>query len=436
MEKLKVVIGYWLLVMKRQIGENSRVRLTGWVSRALFLAIMLAAFSAAPGCKLGGNGGKTDSKGIRNIEADKPGPGPILFYVGSSDGRLGRPLFLVELDAGRTRLSVRDSFPGAIGPSYLAFSPGREFLYAIDKTVSDPVTGYMSVASFRIDGQDHGLAFLNRQSSQGAGPCHVHCSSSGNYLFTSNYGSGNIAVFPIGDRGEILPASCVAQSSGSGPVAGRQEGPHTHYVTLDPDEKYLLSPDLGSDRVLVYRFHTKAGTLVPNPDQEYLQLPPGSGPRHLVFHPSGTFVYVVNELNATVTACSYDSASGMLRVLNTVPTIPGSHTGAAYPAAIRMHPGGKYLYASTRGENSSIAVFGVASDGRISRIQVVEGVPGWPRDFNIDPTGTYLIAAGERSDEIVLYRIEQDTGFLLSTGIKTRLRAPGCILFIDESSNS
>ena len=401
-----------------------------WISLVLFLALMLGAFSAAPGCNRGRSGVISDVGGSREMKEDTPGMQPILFYVGSSDGKLESPVFLVELDAGREQFSLKDSFAGARGPSYLVFSPGKDFLYSIDKTVSDPVTGFMSVASFRIDRQDHGLEFMNRESSQGAGPCHVFCSSDGEHLFTANYTTGNISVFPIGELGEILPASCVVQSSGSGPVERRQGGPHTHYVTLDPGERHLLSPDLGADKVLVYRFDPEKGTLIPNPQQEYLMLAPGSGPRHLVFHPSGEFVYVVNELNATVTACSYDSSSGVLEILNTVPTIPDSRSGPAYPAAIRMHPGGKYIYASTRGENSSIAVFSTGTDGRINRIQVLDGVPGWPRDFNIDPSGSYLIAAGERSGEIELYRIEQETGLLRSTGIKTGITAPACILFI------
>lgn len=401
------------------------------ISWQAMLAAVLGFVLAGTGCMQGaGDGRAGDITGMGKPSGPLE-PEPILFYVGSSDGSLEYPVYLVELDAERKRFAVKDSFGGAKGPSYLVFSPDNSNLYAIDKTVSDPASGYMSVASFRVNPEDHGLEFLNRVSSEGIGPCHVHCSREGSHLFTANYTSGNIALFPIGERGAVHPAACVVQSTGRGPVKGRQEGPHTHYVTLDPGEHYLLSPDLGSDKVLVYRFDRQTGTLVPNPEQEFLELPPGSGPRHLVFHPSGQFVYVVNELNATVTACNYDETTGVLKILNIVPTVTDSHTGPAYPAAIRIHPGGRYLYTSTRGDASSIAVFSIEPGGAINRIQVVENVPGWPRDFNLDPSGNYLVAAGERSDEIELYRIDLATGLLQPTGVRAGIPSPGCILFIN-----
>jgi 6-phosphogluconolactonase len=400
---------------------------------SLVLLGVLFASGSMTGCS-----GSADSR--RGDAAADPGlkgtqvPEPILFYVGSSDGNLENPVFLVELDAERERFSVIDSFGGAKGTSYLAASPGKKFLYSIDKTVSDPATGEMSVVAFRAGLHDHRLEYLNRQSSQGAGPCHVHCSSDGRYLFTANYNSGQIAAFPVGKDGYILPASSVVRGEGSGPVRGRQEGPHAHYVTLDPKERFLLSPDLGTDRVLIYRFDSETGKLSPNPAQEFLELRPGSGPRHLVFHTSGNFVYVVNELNATVTACIYDENSGTLEILNTESTVTETHEGAAYPAAIRIHPLGKFLYASTRGEQSSITVFRIAPDGSISRLQVTGDVPGWPRDFNIDPAGEFLVAAGERADEIGLYLIDRENGFLKETGVRTSIISPACILFINPQT--
>jgi 6-phosphogluconolactonase len=256
-------------------------------------------------------------------------------------------------------------------------------------------------------------------------------SEKGKFLFTANYGSGNLAAFPIDNDGRIQPASSVMQSEGSGPVQNRQEGPHTHFVSLDPRENYLLCPDLGSDKVLIYAFDHSSGTLTPNPEQPFFSAAPGAGPRHLVFHPSGEFVYVVNELNSTVTACRYDEDSGKLIRINTVSTVEESHQGSKFPAAIRIHPSGKFVYASTRGEVSSIAVFQVNEDGDFYRVQVNENVPAWPRDFNIDPSGRFLIAAGERSHEIKLFLIDEQTGKLSETQSMLELPSPGCILFID-----
>jgi 6-phosphogluconolactonase len=171
--------------------------------------------------------------------------------------------------------------------------------------------------------------------------------------------------------------------------------------------------------------------LTPNANQAFLKLDPGSGPRHLVFHPNGEFAYVVSELNSTVTACSYDGSNGVLKALNTVSTVPESHPGSKYPAAIRIHPNGAFVYASTRGDESSIAVYQVEESGGIHRIQVTKDVPAWPRDFNIDPSGKFLIVAGERSNEIELFSIDSRNGEISSMNSKIELPAPGCVLYIE-----
>ena len=354
---------------------------------------------------------------------------PIRFYVGSSDGSLEHPVFLCEFDPQREQLTVLDSFAGARGASYLVMSPDRQTLYAIDKTMAENQQS-MQVTAFTRNRESGRLTYLNSQPSEGLGPCHVSCSQDGKYLFTSNYNSGNVAAFPLDDRGRILPACSVVQSEGTGPVGDRQEGPHTHFVTLDPLQKHLLSPDLGADKVLVLLFDPQTGTLTSNPDQPFFNLSPGSGPRHLVIHPEGTYLYIANELNSTVTACSYATSTGTITELNTLSTVPESYEGSKYPAAVRISPDGRYVYVSTRGDISSIAAFRVEADGSLSRIQVVENVPGWPRDFNIDPSGHYVIVAGERSHDIELFYRDTNTGKLERSNITCQIPSPGCILFI------
>jgi len=222
----------------------------------------------------------------------------------------------------------------------------------------------------------------------------------------------------------------VVIGEGSGPVESRQKGPHAHQVMLDPEQSFLLVPDLGCDRVFIYAFDAEGGELAPNPAQAFFELAPGAGPRHLAFHPSGSFLYIVNELNSTLTACSYDGSDGTITMLNTVSTVEDTHEGMKYPAAVRVHPGGKYVYASTRGENSCISTFEIKDDGRVSRIQVMEQVPNWPRDFNLDPKGKFMLVAGERSDEIRLYKIDPRTGMLAETQAGFELPAPANILFV------
>ena len=354
---------------------------------------------------------------------------PLRFYVGSSDGSLEYPIFLCEYVPLHQQFSVIDSFAGARGASYLDLSPDGQTLYAIDKTLTGDQKS-MHVTAFTRDPGTNRLTYLNSQPSEGLGPCHIHCGQDGGYLFTSNYTSGNVAAFPLDNRGRILPASSVVESEGTGPVQERQEGPHTHYVTLDPPGKHLLSPDLGADKVLILLFDPETGKLSASPEQPFFGLKPGSGPRHLVFHPEGIYLYVANELNSTVTACSYDPFRGIIKELNTLSTVSGSHEGSKYPAAIRISPDGRFVYVSTRGEISSIGVFRVEGDGSLSRIQVVENVPGWPRDFNIDPEGRFVVVAGERSHDIELFHRDSNTGRLTSSEIKCNLPSPGCILFL------
>ena len=331
---------------------------------------------------------------------------------------------------GSLTFTVLDSFAGAAGASYLAPSPGFGFLYAINQDLAEPEKKHSSVTSFRVHPESQGLSMINSQSSEGSGICHIHSSRDGKFLFAANYGSGHATALPVNTRGEIQPAVSVAIGAGSGPVTDRQEGPHAHQAMLDPSQKFLLVPDLGTDKVMIYGFDARDGLLNPHADQPFLSLAPGAGPRHLAFHPEGKYRFVVNELNSTLTACSWNSSTGELKEINTVPTVHIAHEGMKYPAAVRVHPNGQYVYASTRGENSCISVFRIGKQGSVERIQVMEQVPFWPRDFNLDPSGRYLISAGERSDNIRLYTIDQESGMLEETACSLELPAPANILFI------
>lgn len=353
----------------------------------------------------------------------------LKFYVGSS-GNQEHSIFLCELDTESETFAVLDSFSGAAGASYLAPSPDFAMIYAIDQEISDADKRYSTVSSFEVNPETHGLSLINSLSSEGRGICHIHCSQDGKHIFAANYGSGHASAFPVNGNGEIQPASSVVIGEGSGPVENRQEGPHAHQVILDPSQSFLLVPDLGTDKVLIYAFEPSSGQLSPNPVQPFFSLAPGAGPRHLDFHPNGNFLYVVNELNSTLTACHWDSSTGKLEMINTESTVEESHEGMRYPAAVRVHPGGHFVYASTRGENSCLSVFRIGEDGSVERVQIMEQVPFWPRDFNLDPSGRYLISAGERSNHIRLYAIDKDSGLLSESKASLELPAPANILFI------
>jgi 6-phosphogluconolactonase len=358
-------------------------------------------------------------------------PEKVSFYVGSSDGSLNHSIFLCELDYRTGQVTVVDSFPGSKASSYLALSPDKKMLYAIDGTQTGPQQNYSSVSSFRVKAPGWKLEWLNRQSSEGRGICHVSCHPEGSYIFVANYTEGNIAAFPLGDDGSIMPASDIVQHTGSGPDTRRQAHAHAHCIGPDPAGRYILATDLGVDKVYIYKFDPVNGRLLPNPEQEYFSAEPGAGPRHFAFHPSRPLLFIVNELNGTTNACSYDRETGRIKEINTVSNLPEDAEGPNYPAAVRIHPDGQYVYASNRVGHNSITVFKIGESGQITRIQVMDEVPAHPRDFNIDPLGRFLVVAGQQGNAIEIFRIDADTGRLSRTGRKVQMKAPACVLFME-----
>jgi len=356
-------------------------------------------------------------------------PEKILFYVGSSDGSLEQSIFLCELDYSSGQVDILDTFPGSKASSYLVLSPDKEFLYAIDGTQADPQKKNASVASFQVTGPGGGLKFMNRQSSEGRGPCHISCHPDGSHIFVANYSEGNIAVYPLQSDGSISPASDVIQHTGSGPDTRRQTHAYAHQIMPDPSGNFILATDLGTDKVYIYKFNPENGKLTPNPEQEFFKTQPGAGPRHLAFHPTKPLLFIVHELNGTLTSCKYNQKTGRMEEINTLSNLPADFTGNNYPAAVRVHPGGQYVYASNRVGHNSITVFHIQDSGAVERIQVMDNLPTHPRDFNIDPQGKFLLVAGQQGDEIETFRIDANSGRLSRTGQKVQMKAPACILF-------
>jgi 6-phosphogluconolactonase len=312
-------------------------------------------------------------------------------------------------------------------PSFLAVHPDGRTLYAANETTTLDGQPGGAVSSFAIDRGSGELTFLNRQPSHGTDPCHVSVDASGGNVFVANYTSGSVAVLPIEAAGRLAPASDVHQHRGSGPDPKRQEGPHAHFITRDPANRYVLASDLGLDQVLVYRLDAERGTLTAH-EPPAVSLPPGSGPRHLAFHPFAPVVYVINELASTISTCAWDEVAGTLRLLGTISTLPEDFEGGSSCAEVRVAPSGSFVYGSNRGHDS-IAVFAVdPADGTLSPAGHVSTEGANPRNFTIDPSGTLLLAANQDSDTIVAFRIDPDTGALNPTGQVTRVPSPVCVL--------
>jgi 6-phosphogluconolactonase len=233
---------------------------------------------------------------------------------------------------------------------------------------------------------------------------------------------------PIDAAGKVGKATGFNQHKGSSVDKSRQEGPHAHSVNLDAANKFAFVADLGLDKVLVFRFDAEKGTIEPN-DPPAADVAPGAGPRHFAFHPSGKFAYVINELDMTVTAFTYDAGKGKLTTLQTMSTIPGSVEKGYSTAEVVVHPTGKFLYGSNRGHNT-IAAFTIAKDGKLTRVGNQGHNIKTPRNFNLDPTGKYLLVGSQDGDRIVVFRVDMKTGELEPTGEEAEVPMPVCLRFV------
>jgi 6-phosphogluconolactonase len=268
------------------------------------------------------------------------------------------------------------------------------------------------------------------KASGGTDPCHLIVDATGRNLLVANFASGSVCVLPIGSDGALGDATDFKQHSGSSVDPRRQAGPHAHAVAIDPQNRFVFVPDLGLDQVVIYRFDAATGRLTPNARQPFVATAPGAGPRQLVFHPTGRFAYLINELNSTLTAYSYDAAQGALTELQTLPTLPANFSGPSTCAEVQVHPSGRFLYGSNRGHDS-IAIHAIGPDGRMTSIGHASTSGKIPRNFDISPDGRFLAAANQDSHNIVMFRIEEASGKLSATGSVAEAGTPICVRFME-----
>jgi 6-phosphogluconolactonase len=252
------------------------------------------------------------------------------------------------------------------------------------------------------------------------------------YLLVANYDSGSVAVLPVGPDGRLSEASSVVQHAGKSIHPQRQTGPHAHCVALDPANRFAFVCDLGLDQVLSYRFDAQSGKLAPN-DPPYVRVKPGSGPRHMVFRPDGRFAYVVNELSSTVAVFACDAQAGKLSDVQTVSSLPEYYDGPNSGAEIGIHPTGKWLYVSNRG-NNTVVLFNVDEQkGTLTYVEE-QGTGGkTPRHFGIEPSAKHLAIANQNSDQLLACRIDPGNGRLKPSGVFAECPSPACVRFLPPS---
>lgn len=361
--------------------------------------------------------------------AKHAGRGEYFVYIGTYTGPQSKGIYSYRFNTGTGKLTPIGLAAETEGPSFLAVHPNRRFLYAVNEINSYNGQKGGAVSAFVIDPKTGKLTFLNKVSSRGAGPCHLVVDKTGRNILVANYGGGSVAVLPVKRDGRLGDATAFVQHSGAGANPKRQSGPHGHCVTLSRNNRFAVVADLGLDEVLVYRFDPRRGALTPN-DPPFAKVNPGAGPRHFAFHPTERFAYVINEMQSTVTAFTYDANSGVLKELQTLSTLPSDFSGNNSTAELEAHPSGKYLYGSNRGHDS-IAVFAIdAAKGTLTPSAHVSTQGKTPRNFSVDPTGAYLFAANQNSGNVVVFRIDPNTGKPAATGESVQVASPVCVKFV------
>lgn len=313
-------------------------------------------------------------------------------------------------------------------PSFLALDAKRHLLFSANEIDSFDGKPGGAVSAFSIDPARGKLTFINSRSSMGSRPCHLVLDKTGRNVLVANYNSGTVAVLPIGTDGELGEATCVFQDVGKGPNAARQAGPHAHCVAVSPDNRFVFVCDLGIDKVMIFKFDAQHGKLIPN-NPPFAQIKPGSGPRHLVFHPNGKFAYLISEMASTLTVFDYDPATGALNEIQTLSSLSPDFHDSNTAAEVAIEPTGRFLFASNRGQNS-ISVFAINSKtGMLQWIgeQSTEGKT--PRQFGITPSGMEMLICNQDSDSIIPCRIDPVTGQLTRSGNVLACPSPVCAVF-------
>lgn len=355
--------------------------------------------------------------------------------AGADASRLGISVYI--LDPATGSLSHVQTVPSD-NPSFVALHPSRRFLYAVCENADYQGADAGAVEAYAVDPATGGLTLINRQSSAGAAPTHLAVDPHGGHVVVANYMGTNFSVLPINDDGSLRPVSGTHTNHGTGPNPDRQEQPHPHGVAFDAGGTFFATADLGIDKVQVFRLNREAGTLELVSEASTA---PGDGPRHLAFHPEGTVVYVLNELSATIIAFAYDAATGAIGPASQrISTVPDEFVGSKSTAEIAVHPSGRFLYSSNRGQPDSTTPEGDAivawrvdpASGELTHIGYTTGGIAVPRNFALDPTGAWLYAANQEGDSIVQFTIDQETGDLTPTGNIIETVKPVAIVFANR----
>lgn len=351
---------------------------------------------------------------------------PPVLFVGTyteHDASQSKGIYVYRMDPATGELTFAWEAEGILNPSFLDLHPHGNFLYAVNEVQTFAGEEGGGVSAFSIDPASSELRLLNAYSSRGKDPCYISIEQTGRFALVANYSSGNVSMFPIQPNGQLGPASDVVQHYGSSVHPERQKEPHAHCIRPDPINRFAIAADLGVDKLLIYRMDLENGKL--NKHAE-VRVQPGAGPRQLIFDRSGQHMYLLNELNATVIVYRYHA--GSLEEIQTITTLPEDYKGRNLCAD--LHICGNYLYASNRGHDSIVCFSIDENTGRLV-YRSHTGTDGRePRNFAIDPGGTFLLVANQNTHNIVVFRIDAESGQLSGTGHGVNVPMPVCLKFV------
>ena len=314
-------------------------------------------------------------------------------------------------------------------PFFLAASPDGRFLYSIHAPGQFGGEQDEQVAAFEIVRRSGKLQPLNRQSTRGTAACYLDVDATGQTVVVANYLTGSVAAFPVNENGSLGESASFVQHVGASVNPDRQTEPHAHCFVVSPDNRFVFAADLGIDQVLSYRLNADDATLSPA-RQPYVRTPPGAGPRHLTFDPDGEHLYVINELDNSVTLFDYDAESGILIEHQTISTLPDDFDGTSYCADLKITPDGQYLYGTNRGHDS-IAAYRIDDQGRLTLLGIEPSLGKGPQNLAITPDGRFLLCANMPGNNVVVFRIDPETGLIQPEGDPLSMPSPSCIVLLD-----
>ncbi|MBQ5950902.1 MAG: lactonase family protein [Lachnospiraceae bacterium] len=335
---------------------------------------------------------------------------PILFGTGEIFTGKGKGIYRLCLDDETGEIALDPDPAPAVNPSFVALSPDRKFLYAVNELKEFNGAFGGSASAFAV-AQDGTLTYLNSQPTMGTDPCHVAVNAAQTHVYVSNFMSGSVTVFPILEDGSLGEASDFHQHEGHGPIEARQKGPHAHSLTFSADQKFAFVPDLGIDQLVIYKTDFENGKLIPA-DVPFLQTFPGAGPRHCEFHPNQKWCYLINEIACSISLLYYHAEDGTFTLEQTVDTIPPEEKAGNICADLHITPDGRFLYGSNRGHDSLTAFSIDPETGHLTQFQSISCGGSVPRNFCIEKGGKFLLCGNQNTDNVAVFKICQECGKL------------------------